>query len=440
MAARNSRDKMKTDVVVIGAGVIGGAVALELAKAGRSVVIVDKGSAAGAGSTSASSAIIRFSYSTHDAVLMAWESASIWENWADYLGAIDPDGMAKFIRTGYLVYRTAGYDGESVRVIWDDLKIPYEILSADQLRKKFPALDANSYWPPKRIDDPAFGDDAVGELSGLYDPLSGFMDDPMLAAHNLINAAKVLGAQTRFKEEVVSIDKDGSQVTGVTLASGERIEAAIVVNAAGPHASKINKIAGVLDEMNIRHRPLRQEVYVAPAPNGFKLEDNVPVVADLDTGIYFRPHLGGTINLGGTEPACDDLHWIDDADDWREETTVEIWETMMLRLARRMPDFGVPVSPSGIGALYDATDDWVPIYDRSSLDGFYMACGTSGNQFKNAPMAATFIRLLIEAAEAGRDHDDDPITYIGPRSGRAINIGAFSRLREVQNTSGTVMG
>ncbi len=431
---------MKTDVVVIGAGVIGGAVALELAKAGRSVVIVDKGSAAGAGSTSASSAIIRFSYSTHDAVLMAWESASIWENWADYLGAIDPDGMAKFIRTGYLVYRTAGYDGESVRVIWDDLKIPYEILSADQLRKKFPALDANSYWPPKRIDDPAFGDDAVGELSGLYDPLSGFMDDPMLAAHNLINAAKVLGAQTRFKEEVVSIDKDGSQVTGVTLASGERIEAAIVVNAAGPHASKINKIAGVLDEMNIRHRPLRQEVYVAPAPNGFKLEDNVPVVADLDTGIYFRPHLGGTINLGGTEPACDDLHWIDDADDWREETTVEIWETMMLRLARRMPDFGVPVSPSGIGALYDATDDWVPIYDRSSLDGFYMACGTSGNQFKNAPMAATFIRLLIEAAEAGRDHDDDPITYIGPRSGRAINIGAFSRLREVQNTSGTVMG
>lgn len=431
---------MKTEVVVIGAGVIGGAIALELAKAGRSVVIVDKGSAAGAGSTSASSAIIRFSYSTHDAVLMAWESASIWENWSDYLGAIDPDGMAKFIRTGYLVYRTAGYNGESVRLIWDDLKIPYEILTADQLREKFPALDANSYWPPKRIDDPAFGDDSVGELSGLYDPLSGFMDDPMLAAHNLIHAAKQLGAQTRFKEEVVSIDKDGTQITGVTLASGEKIEASIVVNAAGPHARKINQIAGVLDEMNIRHRPLRQEVYVAPAPKGFKLEDNVPVVADLDTGIYFRPHLGGTINLGGTEPACDELHWIDDADDWREETTVEIWETMMLRLARRMPDFGVPVSPSGIGALYDATDDWVPIYDRSSIDGFFMACGTSGNQFKNAPMAATFIRLLIEAAEDGRNHDADPISYVGPRSGRAINIGAFSRLREVQNTSGTVMG
>jgi sarcosine oxidase subunit beta len=371
---------------------------------------------------------------------MAWESASIWENWAEYLGATDPDGMAKFVRTGYLVYRTAGYDGESVRKIWEDIGIPYEILSADQLRKKFPALDAGSYWPPKRIDDPAFGDDAVGELSGLYDPLSGFMDDPMLAAHNLVNAAKVNGAQTRFKEEVVSIDNDGTRITGVTLASGERIDAAIVINAAGPHASKINRMAGVAEEMNIRHRPLRQEVYVAPAPTGFKLEDNVPVVADLDTGIYFRPHLGGTINLGGTEPACDELHWIDDADEWRQETTVEIWETMMLRLARRMPEFGVPVSPSGIGALYDATDDWVPIYDRSSIDGFFMACGTSGNQFKNAPMAAIFMRLLIEAAEKGLDHDVEPISYVGPRSGRAINIGAFSRLREVQNTSGTVMG
>jgi hypothetical protein len=69
-----------------------------------------------------------------------------------------------------------------------------------------------------------------------------------------------------------------------------------------------------------------------------------------------------------------------------------------------------------------------------------MACGTSGNQFKNAPLAAIFIRLLIEAQEAGLNHDKQPISYVGPRSGRAINIGAFSRLREVQHTSGTVMG
>ncbi|GAB5469420.1 MAG: hypothetical protein Kilf2KO_24500 [Rhodospirillales bacterium] len=35
--------------------------------------------------------------------------------------------------------------------------------------------------------------------------------------------------------------------------------------------------------------------------------------------------------------------------------------------------------------LYDASTDWISIYDKSALPGFYMACGTSGNQYKNAP-------------------------------------------------------
>ena len=66
---------LETDVVVIGAGVIGSAVAFELARSGRSVVCVDKGPAAGAGSTSSSSSIIRFTYSTRDAIFTAWEAA-----------------------------------------------------------------------------------------------------------------------------------------------------------------------------------------------------------------------------------------------------------------------------------------------------------------------------------------------------------------------------
>ncbi|MEI8241056.1 MAG: FAD-dependent oxidoreductase, partial [Actinomycetota bacterium] len=59
----------RADAVVIGAGVIGSSVALELARGGRKVIVVDKGPSAGAGSTSSSSAIIRFCYSTPDAVL-----------------------------------------------------------------------------------------------------------------------------------------------------------------------------------------------------------------------------------------------------------------------------------------------------------------------------------------------------------------------------------
>ena len=48
--------------------------------------------------------------------------------------------------------------------------------------------------------------------------------------------------------------------------------------------------------------------------------------------------------------------------------------------------------------------------------------------------------LGVEAPEAGKNHDDEPIQYVGPRSGKTINIGAFSRLRQALVTSGTVMG
>jgi sarcosine oxidase, subunit beta len=429
-----------TDAVVIGAGVIGSAVALELARGGRSVVCVDKGPAPGAGSTSASSSIIRFSYSTRDAVLTAWESAAIWQDWSHHLGIDDPDGMARFIRTGYLGFRSPGFDGAAVLAMWDELGIPYELLDAGELRRRWPGLDIGSYHPPKRVDDPAFGDDATTELTAFYEDLSGFIDDPMLAAHNLAHAARHQGAAFRFRERVVGIECKGGRISGVALASGETISAPVVVNVGGPHSSAINELAGVTDDMRIAHRPLRQEVFAAPAPTGFGLDDGGPIVADLDLGQYFRPQPGGTLLVGGTEPECDPLEWIDDADQFNDQPTVDTWENYMLRLARRLPDFGVPGRPVGLAALYDASDDWVPIYDKSSLPGFYMACATSGNQFKNAPLAGQFIRALVDAADSGIDHDAEPVQFTGPTTGLPINLGAFSRLRDKAVTSGTVMG
>jgi sarcosine oxidase subunit beta len=428
------------DAVVIGAGVIGASVAYELARSGRSVVVVDKGPAAGAGSTSASSSIIRFSYSTADAALTAWESAAIWESWEDHLGGVDPDGMARFIRTGNLIYCTEGYDGSGIMALWDEIGIPYERLDATALRARFPQLDPGRFWPPKRVDDPAFAEDPHGDLTAFYNPGSGYIDDPMLAAHNLAFAARRDGVRFRFNETVVGIEQRDGQVTGVTLASGEFVAAPIVVNVGGPHSGVINRLAGVTGDMRIGHRPLRQEVFAVPSPAGFGLGDGATIVADLDIGQYFRPQAGGTLLVGGTEPECDELQWIDDPDDFRDQPTVEVWETTMLRLARRMPELGVPGRPVGLAALYDASDDWVPIYDKSSLTGFYMACGTSGNQFKNAPLAGKFMRALVDAADAGIDHDAEPVQFTGPTTGRAINLGAFSRRRVPAVTSGTVMG
>ena len=73
------------DVVVVGGGVMGASIALELTRHGRSVVVLDKGGAPGAGSTSASSAIIRFTYSNFNTILMAWEAAQYWYDWATFV-------------------------------------------------------------------------------------------------------------------------------------------------------------------------------------------------------------------------------------------------------------------------------------------------------------------------------------------------------------------
>ena len=71
--------------------------------------------------------------------------------------------MARFVRTGGLVYCTPGYDGAAVMALWDDVGIPYEWFDAAALRRRFPALDPGSFFPPKPVDDPTFADDASGD-------------------------------------------------------------------------------------------------------------------------------------------------------------------------------------------------------------------------------------------------------------------------------------
>ena len=50
-----------------------------------------------------------------------------------------------------------------------------------------------------------------------------------------------------------------------------------------------------------------------------------------------------------------------------------------MRAAQRIPSLGIPNQPKGVVELYDVTDDWILIYDKSGLPGFYMAVGSSGS-------------------------------------------------------------
>lgn len=429
------------DVVVIGAGIVGSAVAMELSRRGQRVVVVDKSGGAGLGSTSASSSVVRFNYSTWDGVATAWESKYCWENWEEHLQVRDRSGLAAFERIGLVMLDVPPVPQEQVMGLFDRAGVPYEKWDAATLADRVPGIDTGRYWPPKPVDDESFFAEAIDQLGGLYTPDAGFVDDPQLAAHNLAAAAQSSGATFAFNRAVTAVDAPSERVRGVGLSDGTYVSAPVVVNAAGPWSGRVNRMAGVGSDFTVCVRPMRQEVHHVPSPPGYNRDGLGPAIADMDLGTYLRPAGSGHMLIGGTEPQCDPMEWIDDPDLANPNPTAARFDAQVVRAARRLPRLTVPNRPTGIAGVYDVTDDWTPIYDRTDLDGFYVAIGTSGNQFKNAPLAGRFIATLVEGVEAGHDHDQNPLTYTGEHSGHAINLGAFSRKRRPNaRSSGTVMG
>jgi sarcosine oxidase, subunit beta len=426
------------DAIVIGAGIIGCGTAFGLAAAGRRTLVLDKNPAAGYGSTSSSSAIIRTFYSTRDGCALAWEGLHEWRDWSEFLGGSDLGPLARFVECPSLIMQNGEPDGlDAACRHLKELGVPWEHWSLDTLRAKFPTFDTAKFAPPRRADDPDFGMTS-GDLTGaLYFPDGGYVTDPQLAARNLLAAAEARGAVSQFNSRVGTVRTEAGRVAGVTLENGEVINAPIVVNAAGPYSTQLNRMAGVLDGMTIRTRPLRQEICHLPRPDDLALDGQGLVVLDGDTGGYWRTELDHALTLGGMEPECDPLIWLDDPDALDCNPT-QTWTDQAHRQALRLPSLGIPGQASGVVDLYDVSDDWIPIYDQSDLPGFYMAVGTSGNQFKNGPIAGQLMAGLIDYVEDGGDHDATPYQFPLARTGGTLDAAAFSRRRAV--TSDSTMG
>lgn len=425
------------DAIIIGAGVIGSAIALEMSRRGHRTLNIDKVHAAGAGSTGNSCAIVRFSYSTAPGVTLSWEGAQYWTDWANYIGADDELGLIEFHQCGQLLLASKeGSHVERVVSLWDELDIPYDRWDLDELGEKLPYLDVGLYGPPTRPSDDAFWREATETFSyAVFTPDGGYVSDPQLSCHNLQRGAEAEGATFWFNAEVTAIDQTDGRVSGVTLADGRQVTSPVVVNVAGPHSAIINKMAGVYGSMNIKTAALRHEVHHIPAPEGLDFMANGVVGADDDIGFYFRPEVGNNVLLGSVDADCDP-HEIVDPDNYDKTLDEDQWQTQVLRANRRMPSLGgVPHEKKGIVDLYDVSDDWIPIYDRSDLDGFYMAIGTSGNQYKNAGVAGQVMAELIEAVEGGHDHDAEPLEVTGRYTGRTIEVGFYSRNREINPDS-----
>ena len=424
-----------TDAIIIGAGVIGTAIALELNRQGKKTISIDRNPASGYGPTSASCAVIRVHYSTLDGTAFAYEGYHYWREWQAYLGVEDERGLAEFRQIGCLVMCTDqnGYMQQHTENC-DTLNIPYEKWDTRKIQEKLPIYDLSRFWPAKRMDHPDFGKPSNGQIeNAIFFPTAGYVTDPQLSTHNLQRASESHGGSFIFGKSVVEIIIDNNAVKGVRLDDGTEIHAPIVVNVAGPSSSKINAMAGALDDMTITTRALKQEVAHVPAPKGFNFYENGTIVSDSDIACYCRPEKGNNILIGSEDPECDPKEWVD-AQDYNKDFT-EQWTHQVHRLAQRIPELGIPNQPRGVVDLYDVSDDWIPIYDKSSVDGFYMACGSSGNQYKNAPIAGKMMAALIDYCESGNNHDENPLQFTFPYINYTTDVGFYSRKRKINSQS-----
>ena len=398
-----------TSAVVVGAGIIGCSIALELSRRGWAVTVVDKGSTPGCGSTSASSAMVRFNYDNLQEAVLAWESYARWVEWGKHLGVEDPAGLATYVRTGLLVLDGELLDRSLELGHMDTLGIPYESVTAEQIRERHPGLDPARLGPACRVEDDHFWDDPTGEIGGFVQHDSGFVNDATLAAHNLAYAAEQSGATFRGARRWSRCSATASGSPGSGSPTAATCWASVVVNAAGPWSVTLNTMAGVLDDFSTSTRATEQEVISVPAPACVhprrrwhrrprpRLRHVLPAaprghdhrrqlrgaVRPVDPGRRRgrRPHVTVTGELGGAESAPRPS-------------------------AARPPGARARSRASSAPTTSPTTGSRSTTGPRSA--GYYVAIGTSGHQFKAAPFVGVAMAELIGAVEGGLDHDNEP--------------------------------
>jgi sarcosine oxidase subunit beta len=421
---------LSRDAIIIGAGVIGSAIALGLTRKGLRTLNVEALPAAGYGSTSHSSAVIRPFYSHVTAAAIAHEARHRWLSWAEYLQHEDPAGLACYTESGGLVLMREGEEAAYAGnlAVLEDIGVDYELLDEAGLTRLYPGINLEAFGPPKLAEDPGFGVPVPGRIcGGIHIPAAGYVSDPQLAAHNLMAAARAAGSAFRFNAPVIEVTRANGRVDGVVLADGERLTAPILVNAAGPHSAAINRLAGVADSLPIQTRAERHEVAYLSAPEGY-VEGGNGFLVDLDSGIYMRAD-GSDVLVGTADPECDEPDVVD-PDDYNASFTTQ-WTTQVYRAAQRFPALAIENTARGTVGLYDVSNDWIPVYDRTPLEGYYLAIGTSGNQFKNAPVVGD---LMASIVLKGAAHDREPAELELPALGRTVDLAFYSRNREIQKT------
>ncbi len=357
---------MKTaDAVIVGGGVTGCSLAFELAGLGLRRIIVLERRFIGSGGTGRSVGIIRQLYPTPETTRMVLRSLAVFERFGEAVA-----GQSGFIRSGALIGVNAAMRPslEKALALQRSLGVQAEILEPSELGRVEPTIDAS----------------ALGAV--LYEPGSGY-GDPTAVTAGYAEAARKRGVIIEQGQEVIAIRQSGGRATGVTTASGDQIDAPIVVNAAGLWSPALARLADVELPIIIGRHP----VFVLERDPGFGRAHMVYL--DLAGGSYVRPETGG-LTLTGSLTDDETQHPMD-PELLGSEPGFDEAEIALERTSRALPKLAEARYARGWAGAFDITPDWMPILDESPLRGFFIAAGMSGHGFKLAPAVGEMMAALV---------------------------------------------
>jgi sarcosine oxidase subunit beta len=347
------------DIVIIGGGVMGASTAYHLALRGqKNILLLEKDACFGEEATGRCAGGVRFQFSTEINVRLSLESLPMLDRFKE---EIRQD--INFRKCGYLFVLTTPQDVRTFRAsleMQQRLGVHTEWLEADEVRRRLPLM---------RFED---------AMAGSFNPGDGLVD-PNSVVLGYVGAAQRLGVQCLNKVEVTGIRVEAGRITGVKTDQGT-IETRAVVNAAGPWAGLIGRMAGV-DIPIIALR--RQIMTTSPLP---EVPVDFPFVLDFARSLYFHRE-GEGILTGMSNP---------NEKPGFDQNVDEDFELINLEAAiARMPCLERAGLVSHWAGLYEVTPDAHPIYGHSPVEGFFIVAGFSGHGFMHGPISGKLMAEYI---------------------------------------------
>lgn len=358
---------MRYDIVIIGGAIVGSSVAYYLREEGfsGSIALIERDPQFARAATTLSCASIRQQFSIPENIRLSQFTLKLFRRLTETFGA---DADIGFREGGYLIL--AGENGlpilksnhqaqmaEGADIVLED---------ADQLTRRFPWLSAE------------------GITAGAY----GRSGEGWFDAHAMLMLFRKALREKKIDfitADVTGIERQGDRVTSVGLDNGDKVEAGIVINAAGPNAGKVAGMAGLA----LPVEPRKRNVFVFEAREKYA---DMPLLVD-PSGIYVRPE-GSVYITGGAEPEEGDGP-ADPGDfepDWSLFEEV-IWPV----LATRIPAFEA-IKPTRAWAGhydYNTLDQNAVIGPHPQVRNFIFANGFSGHGLQQAPAVGKALAELI---------------------------------------------